>query len=200
MCCLECCRNSAGRLGVLFCWNLALTALNRHRRGSRAGGSTVGTRRVLPAPSPPIDPDAVTDDRARRDRRVRAGCRPIHQVRSSPADRLSLPADNRVLDRAYGGDAGRPLSLCDAVWARGGMPPAPTEAWRRSTSWSTAAISGPRRLGTINDLSDVWLPRVRKWKTDELQRLQPKLIVPLVAYLDNATGTDKNRPKRDITN
>jgi hypothetical protein len=55
-------------------------------------------------------------------------------------------------------------------------------------------------LGTINDLSDVWLPRVRKWNTDELQKPRPKLIVPLVAYLDNATGTDKNRPKRDITN
>jgi hypothetical protein len=55
-------------------------------------------------------------------------------------------------------------------------------------------------LGTINDLSDIWLPRVRKWNTDELQKPQPKLIVPLVAYLDNASGTDKNAPKRDITN
>jgi hypothetical protein len=55
-------------------------------------------------------------------------------------------------------------------------------------------------LGTINDLSDIWLPQVRKWNTDELQKPQPKLIVPLVAYLDNATGTDKNAPKRDITN
>ena len=55
-------------------------------------------------------------------------------------------------------------------------------------------------LGTINDLSDIWLPRVRRWNTDELQKPQPKLIVPLVAYLDNATGTDKNAPKRDITN
>jgi hypothetical protein len=53
-------------------------------------------------------------------------------------------------------------------------------------------------LGTINDLSDIWLPQVRKWNTDELQKSQPKLIVPLVAYLDNATGTDKNAPKRDI--
>ena len=55
-------------------------------------------------------------------------------------------------------------------------------------------------LGTINDLSDVWLPRVRKWNADELQKPRPKLIVPLVAYLDNAAGTDKNAPKRDITN
>jgi hypothetical protein len=55
-------------------------------------------------------------------------------------------------------------------------------------------------LGTINDLSDIWLPQVRKWNTDELQKPQPKLIVPLVAYLDNATGTDKNAPKRDIAN
>jgi hypothetical protein len=55
-------------------------------------------------------------------------------------------------------------------------------------------------LGTINDLSDIWLPHVRKWNTDELQKPQPKLIVPLVAYLDNATGTDKNAPKRNITN
>ena len=55
-------------------------------------------------------------------------------------------------------------------------------------------------LGTINDLSDVWLPQVRRWNTDELQKPQPKLIVPLVAYLDNAAGTDKNAPKRDITN
>jgi hypothetical protein len=55
-------------------------------------------------------------------------------------------------------------------------------------------------LGTINDLSDTWLPALRKWNTDELQKPQPKLIVPLVAYLDNATGTDKNAPKRDITN
>jgi hypothetical protein len=54
-------------------------------------------------------------------------------------------------------------------------------------------------LGTINDLSDIWLPRVRRWNTDELQKPQPKLIVPLVAYLDNATGTDKNAPKRDLT-
>ena len=55
-------------------------------------------------------------------------------------------------------------------------------------------------LGTINDLSDIWLPRVRTWNTDELQKPQPKLIVPLVAYLDNATGSDKNAPKREITN
>jgi hypothetical protein len=60
-------------------------------------------------------------------------------------------------------------------------------------------------LGTINDLSDVWLPRVRAWNTAQLEEAQmeeqrPKLIVPLVAYLDNAAGTDKNSPKRDITN
>ena len=55
-------------------------------------------------------------------------------------------------------------------------------------------------LGTINDLSDIWLPRVRRWNTEELQKPQPKLIVPLVAYLDNATGTDKNAPKRELTN
>jgi hypothetical protein len=55
-------------------------------------------------------------------------------------------------------------------------------------------------LGTINDLSDIWLPTVRRWNADELRKPQPKLIVPLVAYLDNAAGTDKNAPKRDITN
>ncbi len=55
-------------------------------------------------------------------------------------------------------------------------------------------------LGTINDLSDTWLPRVRERNAAELKNLRPKLIVPLVAYLDNATGTDKNAPKRDITN
>jgi hypothetical protein len=55
-------------------------------------------------------------------------------------------------------------------------------------------------LGTINDLSDTWLPSVRSWNTNELQKPRPKLIVPLVAYLDNAAGTDKNAPKRDIAN
>jgi hypothetical protein len=55
-------------------------------------------------------------------------------------------------------------------------------------------------LGTINDLADTWLDTVLAWNTEQLRQQHPHLLVPLVAYLDNDSGTDKSAAKRDISN
>jgi hypothetical protein len=88
--------NSAGRLGVLFCWNLALKALT----GIVAGLAVVAQRwapveffQLLRLQSTPMLSLLIALV-------VIAGfvpaAVPIHQVRSNPADRPPLPADNRV--------------------------------------------------------------------------------------------------------
>ena len=88
--------NTAGRLGVLFCWNLALMALT----GIVAGLAVVAQRwapveffQLLRLQSTPMLSLLIALV-------VIAGfvpaTVPIHQVRSNPTDRPSLPADNRV--------------------------------------------------------------------------------------------------------
>lgn len=57
-------------------------------------------------------------------------------------------------------------------------------------------------LGTLNDLSDDWLPAVQAWNAAELAKpapAVPHLIAPMIGYLNNDTGLDQSAPRRDIT-
>lgn len=57
-------------------------------------------------------------------------------------------------------------------------------------------------LGTVNDLSDEWLPIVQRWNAEQLGQpagAVPTVIVPVIAYLSNGSGNDQNAPQRDIT-
>lgn len=60
-------------------------------------------------------------------------------------------------------------------------------------------------LGTINDLADTWLPAVRTWNAKQIADAaavvgaRPKIIVPLIVYLNNDSGNDRHAPQRDIT-
>lgn len=56
-------------------------------------------------------------------------------------------------------------------------------------------------IGTIVDLSPRWLPLIEAHNTRELTKTSgvSQLIVPLVVYLDNGTGSDVSSPTRNIT-
>ena len=55
-------------------------------------------------------------------------------------------------------------------------------------------------LGTINDLSDEWLPQVRAWNDAQGAEAVPRIVVPLVLYLDNDSGNDRRAPQQSTTN
>lgn len=57
-------------------------------------------------------------------------------------------------------------------------------------------------LGTLADLSDVWLPAVQQWNTEHAGAADGTgrvVVAPVVVYLDNHTGNDQRAPQRDIT-
>ncbi len=55
-------------------------------------------------------------------------------------------------------------------------------------------------LGTIVDLADQWLPLVRSHNTVQLRTSDaPELVVPIVVYLDNGTGSDLRAPSVEVT-
>ena len=57
-------------------------------------------------------------------------------------------------------------------------------------------------LGTLADLSDVWLPAVQQWNADHAGGADGTgrvVVAPVVVYLDNHTGNDQRAPQRDIT-
>src|SRR5690606_3403555 len=55
-------------------------------------------------------------------------------------------------------------------------------------------------LGTIVDLAPEWLSLVREHNTGQLREAAPEIVVPLVVYLDNGSGSDLAAPTRDLTN
>ncbi len=55
-------------------------------------------------------------------------------------------------------------------------------------------------LGSIVDLADQWLPLVRRYNTDQIRTApEPTLVVPVVLYLDNGTGSALRPPTIDVT-
>ena len=56
-------------------------------------------------------------------------------------------------------------------------------------------------IGTVVDLAAQWLPLVQELNTADLRSgVEPiDLVVPLVVYLDNGTGSDLSTPTRKVT-